>query len=342
VKISKEGKIGIILVVTIALLVWGLNFLKGNDIFKKQRVYYAVYERVDGLVASNPVNVSGMKIGQVSEMSFISDSVPLIVVEFTIKSDIVIPSNTIARIYSQDIMGSKAIGLKLGKSTEMANVGDTLMTEIEAGLMEEVNKQVEPIKKKAETLLASIDSLVMIIQFVFNEEMRENLTKSVESIRSTMSNFETTTYRLDTFVTNEENRLSSIIRNIELISENLNNNNDNISNILSNLSAVTDTLANTDISTTLKNTNQTLQDISSILNKIEEGEGTLGLLINDDSLYNRLLGSSSELNALLEDVKLNPGRYVHVSMFGKKDSKRPYVPPGEEEETSKRKKKKNK
>jgi len=341
-KIAREIKIGLVFVVAIGLLIWGLNFLKGNSPFSKQRTFYAVYERVDGLVAANPVNLNGLKIGQVSSLSFTNDGSAHILVKFVVKNDILIPINSSARIYSEDIMGSKAINLILGDSEAYCLDGDTLISDIEAGLMAEVNKQVQPIKLKAENLISSIDSMVTIIQYVFNEEMRDNLTASVESIKNTISNLESTTHSIDTLVIAEGGNIDAIISNIESLTNTLKNNNENITNILTNLSAVSDTLASAEISKTLEATNRTLGDISSILMRIEEGEGNLGLLLKDDSLYYSLLSTTNELNALLEDLKLNPDRYIQVSVFGKKASKNPYVSPEEAaaEENQKKKKKK--
>ena len=344
-KLSREIKIGLVFIIAIALLIWGLNYLKGNNPFSKQRTFYAIYERVDGLVAANPVNLNGLKIGQVNSLAFTNDGSANIVVKFVIKNDILIPVNSSARIYSEDIMGSKAINLILGDSEAYCMDGDTLISDIEAGLMAEVNKQVQPIKIKAENLIASIDSMVTIVRYVFNEEMRDNLSASVESIKNTISNLERTTQKIDTIVMSEASSIDLIVSNIESVTATLKDNNDNINNILSNLSAVSDTLAGADLSKTLEATNQTLKDFSELLRKIEQGEGNLGLLLKDDSLYYSLLNTTNELNALLEDLKLNPDRYIHVSVFGKNASKNPYVSPEEaateEENNSKKKKKRN-
>lgn len=334
-KIRKEVKIGFVIIVAIGLLIWGLNFLKGNDVFRKQRYFYAIYDRVEGLVPANPVNINGLKVGQVSDLSFVSDSSATIIVKFIISSDIRIPSNTIARIYSEDLMGSKAIALKLGDSREMAQPGDTLITDIESSLMEEVNKQVQPLKRKAENLIMSIDSMVTVIQYVFNEEMRSDLTKSVASISQTIRNLERTSYRIDTIVLTQEYKLAAIMSHIESITRNLKDNNENISRILTNFSTISDSLAKAEISETLLAANKALNNVSSVLTKIESGEGTLGMLVNDDSLYMSLSGAATELNMLVEDIKLNPGRYVRFSVFGRSDKNNPYVSPEEREKMEK-------
>jgi len=319
VKISREVKIGAVFIVTLAFLIWGLNFLKGKNVFSRQRVFYAIYDRVDGLVTANPVNVNGMKIGQVSDLYFASDSSARIVVKLAVKSDLLIPDNSIARIYSEDLMGDKAIAIVLGTSKRYAQSGDTLKNEIEESLKEEVNKQVLPIKKKAEDLISSIDSLVGVIQYVFNAEMRADLIASVRSIKQTIGHLETTSQVIDTLVQTQQSRFATIIANITSITDNLNNNNEDISRIIHNFSAISDTIARARVSETLKNTNQTLKDVSTVLTKIDRGEGTLGMLINDDSLYVHLNSSARDLDMLLRDIRMDPNRYVHFSIFGKKD-----------------------
>jgi len=186
----KQILIGVSFILAIALFIWGYNFLKGKDIFNKQRkdifnkqtIYYAKYHEVSGLEISNPVSINGVRIGQVSRMYFAPDMSGDVIVELTINTDFPIPDNTIARIFSSDLMGSKSVDFKLGNSTDQAKDGDTLATSIEAGIMEEVNAQVQPIKAKAESLLASIDTLVVAFQSIFNESARKNLSESFDNI----------------------------------------------------------------------------------------------------------------------------------------------------------------
>jgi phospholipid/cholesterol/gamma-HCH transport system substrate-binding protein len=184
--------------------------------------------------------------------------------------------------------------------------------------------------------------MVTIIRYVFNEEMRDNLTSSVESIKLTFSNLESTTRSIDTLVASEEKIIADIIANIQSVTRTLKDKRGDIDNIISNLSTVSDTLASAEISKTLNAANNTLTDMSDLLHRIEEGEGNLGLLLKDDSLYNSLNKSISELSLLLEDIKLNPDRYIHVSVFGKSGKKNPYVPPEEREQDEKDSKKKKK
>ena len=177
--------IGITFIIAIFLFIWGYNFLKGKNIFKKEVKYYAKYDDVSGLTVANPVMINGLRIGQVSSIIFDQDMSGNIIVELVLHKDFPIPANTIARIFSADLMGSKMIDLRLGDAIDLAKAGDTLASSTEASLKDEVNAQVQPIKVKAENLLSSIDSLVVAIQTVFNESARESLKRSFDNISQT-------------------------------------------------------------------------------------------------------------------------------------------------------------
>jgi phospholipid/cholesterol/gamma-HCH transport system substrate-binding protein len=307
--------IGITFLLAIAFFVWGFNFLKGKNILGKQTYYYARYSEVSGLTTANPVLINGLKTGLVNDVYFDPDMSGDIIVEFLIHNKIPIPKNTVARIFSSDLMGSKAVEFKLGDSPELAKSGDTLMTSMEASLMESVNAQVQPIKLKAENLLSSIDTLVVALQAILNKEARSDLAASINSIKGTFSNLESTTSNLDTLVESEAQRISRILTNIDSLSLTLKENRENFSNIISNFKLISDSLAKADIPGTFNRANKTLDDLDEILAAINRGEGTLGMLMHNDTLYIELTKSAEELNKLLEDIRLNPKRYVKFSLF---------------------------
>lgn len=331
-KIKREVKIALVFIVALALFVWGFNFLAGKNIFGSQKIIYAVYDQVNGLAEANPVVVNGFKIGQVTSIGFHPDGSGKILVAMRItNNDVQIPKSSIARLFSSDIMGSRAIEIKLGKGQDYIKDGDTLKTELGATLGEEVSVQMLPIKKKFEGVMLSLDSVLIIIQSVFNESTRQNLMLSFESIKMTLKNLEHTTYNIDTLVTTQKHRLALIVGNVESISTNIKNNNDKISNIISNFSSISDTLAKARISSTINNANDALKEFNDIMGKVNRGEGSLGMLINNDSLYKNLESSSVELDQLVRDIKLNPQRYLHFSLFGRGAKQNKYVPPTEEQ-----------
>lgn len=321
-KNSKNILIGLIFVVSITMLIWGINILQGSNVFKPEQSFVAMYSQVNGLVETNPVLINGVKVGQVEEISINENSQRSISVVFTIDNNIKIPKNTIARIYSADLMGSKSIALIIGDALDYASTGDTLTSEIQATLQEEVNKQVAPLKKKTEDLISSIDTLITAIRSVLNEKTRENLQGSFDRIGLIIKNIEHTSFSVDTLVQTEQNKLKRIVSNLESITFNVRNSNEQISNIIKNFSSISDSLAKVNIARTISNTDKALYDASQILEKINKGEGTIGQLVNNESLYNKLDSTAKDLDALLIDLKANPKRYVHLSLFGKNPDKK--------------------
>lgn len=317
-KIRKEVKIGFILLITLAAFFWGLSFLKGKNILKLTHTYYAVYEKIGGLQESGPVIVSGLQVGLVDDVRFMPDN-RSILVTLSINRKYKIYKNSVAKIYSFDIMGTKAIELVLSPSEEYYLPGDTLLSEIEPDLKEEINRQLAPLKLKAEELMGSIDSLMVIFQAVFNENFQKKFIASFENISNAVNSLERSMYAIDTILTDKNSKFSLIMANIESITSNFKKNNKEINQIFSNLSAITDSIAKANILSTINNLNESLAKTNEILEKINRGEGSAGALINDPALYENLTKASNSLDRLLNDFRADPRRYVSVSLinFGK-------------------------
>ncbi|MCF8236158.1 MAG: MlaD family protein [Bacteroidales bacterium] len=314
-KYSRELVIGLTFIIALGIFIWGFNFLKGISVFEKERVFYGLYDRVDGLMKSNPVKINGMKVGQVKDLYFDQEYSGNIIVEMSLSTDFPIPANSTARIYSSDLMGSKAVEIKIGNSEVMAESGDTLKTSIELGLKEEVNKQVEPLKRKAENLIMSIDSMVTTVQTFFNDTASLKLYSTLDNIALTVEQLKHTAYRVDTFVVTESDNLSKVITNIEEVTYNLTKNRKNIDQIIANMKAVSDSLAKADIPATFAAARNSLENLSNVINKIDQGEGSAGMLVNNKELYEQLVKASESLDALLKEVKENPKKFVKFSVF---------------------------
>ena len=302
--LSKELRIGILVVMSIVVLVWGINYLKGSNLFDNSRTFYAIYGNIGGLQVGSGVNVNGYKVGVVKRIRLLTDKNYSLLVEISIEKDIDIPSNSVSKIVNTDIMGSKGISLILGDSNTNAQKGDTLYSDMDRSLKEEVNKQILPLKNKAEQLIGSIDSIVTVITSVLSKDARESLTKSLVSLDNTFTTMSQTMTKVSKIVDQNDERISSIIKNLE-------GNNDEITNILKNFSELSDDIAKSNIKTTLASLNE-------ISKKISDSEGSLGMFINDKDLYLNLEKSSKELEALIKDIKLNPKRYVGFSFLGGK------------------------
>lgn len=314
-KISKETRIGISFAGAVILFIWGFNFLKGSDLFSPKREFLAIYQQVGGLVNSSPVAINGVKVGMVTKIAFVPGTSGKVAVKMLITNKIPIPSNSVAHLYSSDLMGSKAIEIRLGNSPVEAKPGDTLSTNIEASLKEEVNAQVLPLKKKAEEMMSQVDSVLTALQSVFNKTARTNLEHSFLSIKNTLRNLENTSSNIDTLVSSQRNRLASILNNVESISANLKANNQNITNAIHNFSALSDTLAALRIGQTFARLDASLAAVDRMLTDVKNGKGTVGQLMANDSLYHTLNRATADLDLLLRDLKQNPGRYVKFSLF---------------------------
>ncbi len=301
--------------VATAILIWGLMYLKGLELLKTSRTFYAVYDQVNGLVAANPVSIKGLKVGQVKKLYFNPVNPEKIIVELYILGDYPIAKNSNARIFSSSLLGSPEVEIIPGNSKQMAVSGDTLISETEATLGQAVNKQVLPLKLKAENLISSIDSIAVIVQQVLNKNTRDNLVEAIEHVKQTLSNIAHTTQNLDTLMGSQRNNLAKIITNVESISSNLNRSNDKITNILTNFSSLSDSLSKARIPYTIAQVNKAIGDLDAILLKVNKGDGSVGQLLNNEQLYKEVEKAARDLNLLLEDIKKNPSKYVKVSVF---------------------------
>ncbi len=331
IKLSREVRVGLLTLITLGAFFWSFNFLKGKDVFKRQRTFYAVYDNVAGLMTANSITINGLQVGQVSRMFFHPTKPGKVIVELYMSNPIDIPSNSVARIFSSDLLGSRMIQIIPGDSPVMAESGDTLAAQMQQSLQDEVNDMVAPIMAKTENLITSFDTVLNILSEIFNEQTQENLTSTVQSLRNTMANLENATLTVDTLVDSQKVRLSRIIANVEAITANLKSNGDNINRSMANITRITDTIARANLSATMNNLSRSVAGLEAVVSRIESGQGSIGQLVNNDKIYNDLEASAKELKLLLEDMRLNPSRYVHVSVFGRNPKKNPYqAPEGQE------------
>jgi phospholipid/cholesterol/gamma-HCH transport system substrate-binding protein len=325
-KISKTSKIGIVLVISFMVLVWGINFLKGRDLFRTEKVYVARYKNVAGLEPSTIVQLNGLKIGYVREVYFAEDLSGDLIVKIAVFNKFPLPVGTVAEIASNDLLGSKIVKLNLGKSSKFYQHNDTIKSKIESDIKSQVAEQIAPIKAKAERLIVSLDSIVSGVTLLLNSDTRQSISKSIEQISLTMENLAKISSDLSVVVNDQKHNLSASIVNMKEMTDQFNTDSKALGNIINNFSTISDSINPTEIKSTLHHMDKTVAGLETLLTNVNEAKGSIGMMIKDSTLYNHLAESSNNLNQLLIDLKKNPHRYLKVSAFD--FGKEVYLAPG--------------
>ena len=317
--ISREFKAGVVVVLAAAVLYWGISFLKGSDLFEHGTEVYAVYDNTEGITKSQNVTLNGFSVGKVSDVYFHPNNSGKIVVKMNITTDYPITANSIAEIRSADLLGAKEIALVLEKGSVLIESGDTLASSVEASLSESINKEVLPVKVKAEKLLASLDSTVNILTGFLGGEMQDEFRTSFDNVNRSISNLSQITDELSAYMAENREALGSTTQNLERLTSMLNENRDELDRVFNNLANISDTLARAKAGEAMRSLSKTATRLDAITGNIESGQGTLGKLVANDSLYNEINHAILSLDKLLEDIKERPGRYVEISIFGGKN-----------------------
>jgi phospholipid/cholesterol/gamma-HCH transport system substrate-binding protein len=311
-KLSNEVKVGIIAIITIVVFIWLYNFLKGQNILSKDAVYYTVYDKVGGLGESSPVEVNGYRIGVVQSIKFISPVSGKLLVEFSVDKNFRIPVNTVAEIVPVSVLGGMKVQFIYGEGPGFYNSRDTIPGKIGASLTEMLETEMLPLKDRISDLIGEIDSVLTSVNSVLDPDFRKNLG-------STMANLSSTTGSLSNVLGSKEKELKLTLDNLSAFSTMLSDNTTRLSQTFENLKGISDTLRSAEIYSAVSNLKTTLANTTRMLENINEGKGSAGQLLTNDSLYTNLSNSLSSLDELLKDMKENPRRYVHFSVFGKKD-----------------------
>ena len=316
-KVSSEIKVGAVIIIALGLLYFGMNYLKGSDVFSKSRYFYAIYEKVDGLNTDNVILVNGYKVGRVAQITLIPEKGNLIMVKMEILEDqLNIPDSSVARIVSEDVLGTKAISLEFTQDTIFHMSGDTLVSDIDEALQSIIEEKLAPLQLQIEGVIAEARDLVSATKILVT-----TTNESIEKAKTSMDVINKTTTDVDKLVVAQNENLTRVLGDITAIASNIRNNSKNINAILENVATISDSLTRANYAAAIQNATNALTQLDSMITKINEGEGSLGMLLNDDKLYNNLEQASLEIDKLAEDLRVNPERYVHVSVFGRKESK---------------------
>jgi phospholipid/cholesterol/gamma-HCH transport system substrate-binding protein len=306
-KLSREVKTGIFAVVSILLFIFGYNFLKGSNLFSDSRTFHVTYTNVEGLTSSAPVTINGLIVGKIQGIKFVDEKGDILVT-FSVDSDFKFSKNSIARIYSSSLIGGKSIAIIPDYSSKnYAESNDYLKGEIELGMLESVTGGLKPLEEKVMKALSGMDTLLTNLNSILDDTAKENLKGAIANLNQTMYSFKGASANLNSILATNKDKLNATFSNLEVTSE--------------NFALFSDSLAKIKTGKMINELEGVLSGFNSIVTKIEAGEGSIGKLLKDDQLYNNLEGASKELELLLEDMKQNPKRYVHFSLFGKKPSK---------------------
>jgi len=312
-KLSREIKTGLIVLMGIVCVIFGFSFLKSNSFFGDDLTLYAVYSDVGGLQSGTSVSINGKNVGTVNAIKF-KDTSGNLLVTFTVNRDLEFSKNSTVELYDTGLIGGK--GLRINPIFDGNSIAsrDTLLTSTKASLSEVADQKLSPILEKFESALTDADSVMLNVNAVLDKKAKRDLRQAIGDLSILMGDLKGASNSLNKLLKTNEGKLNNSLSNFE--------------ELTSNFAKLSDSLNNAGLGRTLASLEATMNNFNSIMAKIDNGDGTLGKLMKDEALYNNLNNASRELDLLLQDFRLNPKRYVNVSVFGKKQKE--YATPEED------------
>ncbi|MGG7035125.1 MAG: MlaD family protein [Flavobacterium sp.] len=311
IKISKEIKTAILVITSICLFVWGYNFLKGKDLLSNYKTFYVQYDNVEGLAKAAPVTLNGLVIGKITDIK-LENTTGKSIVEMQITTDFPISKSSLANIYEPGLIGGKQIQIVPNMNDKnLAEDKDHLNGGVVLGMANAVIEKLTPLQQKAEKMLVSTDELVRNLNSMLDAKNKENIAQILENLKKTLADLSKVSQATTSLLTDNKAKINGTLANMNKVS--------------SDFSKISDSLSKVNLAQTVKNLEQSLASVDKIMADVQSGKGSMGKLMKDETLYNNMAKTSKELELLLEDVRLNPTRYVNVSVFGKKN--KPYVAP---------------
>ena len=314
-RLSREVKTGILAIGAILLFIFGYSYLQGTNLLEKNRTFFVKYDNVEGLAKGAPVTINGLKVGKVQSIDF-GNKVGNLVVTFTLEREFDFSKNSLVRIYSSGLIGGKSIGIfPIYDQGAIAVSGDTLSGEIQMGMLDEFSKTLAPLEEKLENTLGVVDSLLITFVDIIDEDTRNDLKNAIANLSAASENFNGLTDKADNLLGRNGEKLDRTFSNLDLTTQ--------------NFAKLSDSLAQIETGQMVRNLEDATAGLKAVVDKVNNKEGSVGKLLNDDQVYQNLEGATRQLEELLQDLKLNPKRYVHFSLFGKRD--KGYQPPEDPE-----------
>jgi phospholipid/cholesterol/gamma-HCH transport system substrate-binding protein len=304
-KLSREVKTGIFAIMSIVLFVLGYNFLKGSQFLDNSRIFYVKYDNVAGLTASAPVTVNGMQVGKVRDVFLEHKNGGRVIVEFGIEKEFEFSKTSTIEIYSSGFIGGNNLAVIPDySSNDIAKSGDTLKGRLQAGIIDGLFEKFTPLEKSILATLSKLDTVLTDLDEVMDDKTKSNLRQSIAGLNETIASFNGAAQKMDALLTDNKEELDSTFINLD--------------KTMANFAKFSDSLAQMETGKMISELQRTIERLNTITGQIENGEGSIGKLLKDENLYNNLEGATKQLENLLEDMKLNPKRYVHFSLFGKR------------------------
>ncbi len=309
-KITKEIKAGILVIASISLFIWGYSYLKGKDILNDYKTFFVKYDNVEGLASTAPITINGLVVGQVSGIKLQPNGE--ILVQLQIKNDFPFSKSSVVAIYEPGLIAGKQLQIIPNfKDNTIAVSGDTLTSSVKKGLTDLVSDKLAPLQQKIEKMIVNADLLLTNLNEVLDTKSKENLKNSISNLSKTIEGINSVVDNTNSILLNNKGNIDKTLTNLNKVS--------------TDFSKISDSLSKANITKVVTNLEKTLSNVDKIMNDLQSGKGSLGKMVKDDALYNNLEKTSKELELLLQDLRLNPTRYVNVSLFGKKN--KPYKAP---------------
>ncbi|PWH86356.1 hypothetical protein DIT68_03705 [Brumimicrobium oceani] len=323
-KVSKEFKIGLAVILSTALLIFGVNYLKGNSFFGGDDVYYAYFPTSGALTPSSSVTLNGVEVGKVVTVDLVNpnnytDPNKRVLIKFNIHTEgLSLAKGSGIKIVPGVLSTGVHIEQNFIAEKGYYAIGDTLDGTVSQEITEQIESELLPIKRKMENLITSIDNIVNSITVFWDTSAATTLDEGLNEVKIAISRFGRVAYNIDNMILDEKAKLGRIFDNVENITHNFKETNMEIQKVVGNMGELTDSLLTVDFKSAIGEATVTLQNLNGLLEEAADGNGTLGKLLKDEQLYDELNTTNERLQNLVEDIKVHPERYIHFSVFGSK------------------------
>ena len=325
-KISNETKVGVLTAIAITLLILGFNFLKGKSVFKSGYYIFAKYKDTKGIMVSNPVLVNGFKVGSVYDIENSDPNLKDIIITIKLEGKFNIPKNSIASI-KESALGSPSIEIEMGNDTHFLNKGDTLHTGENEGLFSAFSNKITPVGNQLKQTMRNLDKVLNDLNETIDPTFRSNIQQSIANVNAATASLVISANAIQTLLNAQSGAIAKTMNNANAFTKNLADNNEKVNKSMNNLEKTTEHLANADIDGTVASLKKAVDNLNGLLEKVNSKDGSVGMMLNDKTLYKSLTNTIRSTNILMDDIKVHPKRYINVSVFGNKDKSVPLSAP---------------